>query len=394
SLEVEDPATGVELATSSLVAVVNDRTIRELPLDGRSWTDLAALEPGVAPIQAQPSYTAGNGRGNRWFGSQLAISGARPQQNNYRLDGISINDYSNGGPGSVLGGNLGVDAIQEFSILTANYSAAYGKASGGVINATTRSGSNAVHGSVYEFLRNSALDARNFFDKTSPPPFRRNQFGASAGGPLIKDRTFAFGDYEAIRQSTGVTNVVTVPSAAARSGILSTGTVTVDPAVARYFAFYPLPNGGLLGNGDTSVFTFEGQRVTNEDFFTARGDHRLSDRDSMFATYRFDNAQFTSPDNLDTELMGSSTRLQTAVVEENHTFSPALLNSVRFGMNRVAAHNAESVKALIPEAADPSFGAVPGRTAASVIVPGLSSFSGGLGGAGEFLFHYTSFQVY
>ena len=114
----------------------------------------------------------------------------------------------------------------------------------------------------------------------------------------------------------------------------------------------------------------------------------------MFATYRFDNAQFTSPDNLDTELIGSSTRLQTVVLEENHIFNPALLNSVRFGMNRVAAHNAESVKALIPEAADTSLGAVPGRTAASVMVPGLSPFSGGMGGAGAFLFHYTSFQVY
>jgi hypothetical protein len=136
TMEVEGPAAGIGLATSALGAVVNQRTIEELPLNGRSWTDLAALEPGVAPIEAQPSYTSGNSRGNRGFGAQMAISGARPQQNNYRLDGISINDYSNGGPGSVLGGNLGVDGIQEFSVFTGNYSAAYGKVSGGVINAT------------------------------------------------------------------------------------------------------------------------------------------------------------------------------------------------------------------------------------------------------------------
>src|SRR5262249_20173537 len=209
-VEVTTEASAVQLASSEISAVVNATTVRELPLNGRSWTDLATLQAGVEAIQTQPSFETGADRGNRGFGQQLAISGARPQQNNYRLDGASMNDYANGGPGSVLGGNLGVDAIQEFSILTATYPAAYGKASGGVINATTRSGSNAVHGSVYEFLRNSALDARNFFDKTSPPPFRRNQFGASAGGPLIKDRTFAFGDYEAIRQSTGLTNVVTL----------------------------------------------------------------------------------------------------------------------------------------------------------------------------------------
>ena len=126
TIEVHGPADGIASATSVLGAVVNQKTIVELPLNGRSWTDLAALEPGVVPIEAQTPYAAGNGRGNRGFGSQLAISGARPQQNNYRLDGISINDYSNGGPGSVLGGNLGVDAIQEFSIFTGNYSASYG----------------------------------------------------------------------------------------------------------------------------------------------------------------------------------------------------------------------------------------------------------------------------
>ena len=121
----------------------------------------------------------------------MTISGARPQQNNYRLDGISMNDYANGGPGSVLGGNLGVDAIQEFSVLTTNYSAEYGKTAGGVVNAVTRSGTDQFHGSAYEFLRNSALDARNFFDGPVIPEFRRNQFGASAGAPS-KDHHFHF----------------------------------------------------------------------------------------------------------------------------------------------------------------------------------------------------------
>src|SRR5215468_5884612 len=189
-VEVSTEAPAVQLASSDISAVVTPSTMRELPLNGRSWTDLAALQLGVDTIQTQPTFATGADRGNRGFGQQLTISGARPQQNNYRLDGVSLNDYANGAPGSVLGGNLGVDAIQEFSVLTSNYSAEYGKTSGGVVNAITRSGTNQFHGSAYEFLRNSALDARNFFDGAKVPAFKRNQFGASGGGPLRKDRTF------------------------------------------------------------------------------------------------------------------------------------------------------------------------------------------------------------
>src|SRR5579872_6024518 len=216
---VTGEAPEVQLASSSIGAVLNSTTVRELPLNGRSWTDLATLQPGVGAVQTQAPYATGALRGNRGFGNQISVAGARPQQNNYRLDGISINDYANGGPGSIIGGNLGVDAILEFSVLTSNPSAEYGRASGGVVNAITRSGTNQFHGGAYEFLRNSSLDARNFFDG-SIPPFRRNQFGADAGGPIRKDKVFVFGDYEAVRQSLGVTNVNTVPSAAARGGTL------------------------------------------------------------------------------------------------------------------------------------------------------------------------------
>src|SRR5579859_3768350 len=192
SVEVTTEAPTVQLTSSDISATVNATTVRELPLNGRSWTDLAALQPGVDTIQTQPSFATGADRGNRGFGQQLTISGARPQQNNYRLDGISLNDYANGAPGSVLGGNLGVDAIQEFSVLTSNYSAEYGKTSGGVVNAVSRSGTNGFHGSAYEFLRNSALDARNFFEPadTQKASFKRNQFGGDIGGPIIPNRTF------------------------------------------------------------------------------------------------------------------------------------------------------------------------------------------------------------
>src|SRR6202521_4315337 len=221
-VQVQTEAPDVQLATSDISAVVNATTVRELPLNGRSWTDLATLQPGVNRILTQPDFAAGTDRGNHGFGQQLTISGARPQQNNYRLDGVSLNDYANGAPGSVLGGSLGVDAIQEFSVLTSNYSAEYGKTSGGVVNAITRSGTNQIHGSAYEFLRNSKLDAKNYFDDpTTPiPSFKRNQFGGTLGGPIVKDHTFFFVDFEGIRQSKGITTVATVPSAAARGGTL------------------------------------------------------------------------------------------------------------------------------------------------------------------------------
>src|SRR6202049_4266272 len=259
-VEVSTDAPTVQLTSSEISATVNATTVRELPLNGRSWTDLAALQPGVSTIQNQPSFSSGSGRGNRGFGQQLSISGARSQQNNYRLDGISLNDYANGAPGSVLGGNLGVDAIQEFSVLTSNYSAEYGKTSGGVVNAVTRSGTNSFHGSAYEFLRNSKLDAANFFERGQRSPFKRNQFGGGIGGPIFKDRTFFFVDYEGIRLSKGVPNLDTVPSPEARGGLLHydpkvgppsgcapvTGTtnqctVTVDSAVQKYLALYPVP---------------------------------------------------------------------------------------------------------------------------------------------------------
>ena len=252
-IEVSGTPPAIQLASSTLEATENSTTVRELPLNGRDWTTLAQLQPGVTGVYQYPLGLS-NQRANRGLGTQLSIGGTRPQGNNYRLDGISINDYSNGGPGSVLGVLLGVEAVQEFSVVTNSAPASYGRTSGGVINSITRSGTNELHGSAYEFLRNSALDARNFFDTTSsPPPFRRNQFGADAGGPIIKSKLFVFGDYEGIRQLLSTTTVDIVPSAAARTGNLTSGTVSVDPRVEPYLALYPLPNGPV--EGDTGNFT-------------------------------------------------------------------------------------------------------------------------------------------
>jgi hypothetical protein len=398
-VEVTAEAPSVQLASSDISATVEATTVRELPLNGRSWTDLAALQPGVDTIQTQPSFSTGADRGNRGFGQQLTISGARPQQNNYRLDGISLNDYANGAPGSVLGGSLGVDAIQEFSVLTSNYSAEYGKTSGGVINAITRSGTGTFHGSVYEFLRNSALDARNFFDGPQIPSFKRNQFGGSIGGPIIPQRTFFFFDYEGVRQSKGITAVTTVPSLDARNGLIHDKdgnpiTVTIDPSAQKFLAFYHLPNGPITDNPDIAQYRFSGQQAVSENFYTTRIDHKLSQKDNISGTYLFDKTPYTSPDGVNDVQLTTKSARQIAALEETHIFKPTLANTARFGYNYENVDNNQGAAALVPEAGDTSFGAFPGRTAPQLFVGGLTTFLGGVGGEAAYFYHWNTFQLY
>src|ERR1700676_4272898 len=220
-IQVTGEAPAVQLASSTISGVVSETAVVQLPLNGRDWTQLATLQAGVNSVGQIQANTGTKDRARRGYGLQMTISGSRPTQNNYRIDGISVNDYSNGGPGSVEGSTLGVDAVQEFSVLTSNYSAEYGRTSGGVINALTKSGTKYFHCRVKEFLRKSALDTRNYFDPVGKvPAFRRNQFGASLGGPIWKDHTFFFADYEGLRQNQGITSVDSVPSLAARQGIL------------------------------------------------------------------------------------------------------------------------------------------------------------------------------
>jgi hypothetical protein len=398
---VQSEVPAVQLSTSDISAVVNATTVRELPLNGRSWTDLAQLQPGVNAIHTQPDFSAGTDRGNRGFGQQLTISGARPQQNNYRLDGVSLNDYANGAPGSVLGGNLGVDAIEEFSVLTSNYEADYGKTSGGVVNAITRSGTNQIHGSAYEFLRNSKLDAKNYFDVGNIPPFKRNQFGGTIGGPIVKGHTFFFADYEGIRQSKGITTVATVPSLNARAGILSSGNVTVDPNAAAYLTFWHVPdaNSPVLADGDLGQYTFAGQQIVNENFLTVRGDHKFSNNDSLFGTYMYDKTPYSSPDGLNNVRFTTLTARQFVAIEETHLFTPRFANSVRIGGNHETVDNNQSLKAINPDAARTDLGvggaAFAGRTAAQVFIDGgTTAFTGGIGGSPTYYYHWNSAQAY
>ena len=390
-VEVSDLPPDLQLETSTISGVQDSKTIVELPLNGRSWTDLAQLQPGVAAIRdmAPVSSTDRLGRG---FGVELSVSGGRPQQNNYLLNGISINDYTNQAPGSILGGNLGADAVAEFNVLTVNQPAEYGRTSGGVISGINRSGTNHFHGSAYEFLRNSKLDARNYFDPPTIAPFRRNQFGVSAGGPIIKDRTFIFGDYEGLRQSLGLSMVDNVPSLAARAGQLSTGNVTVDPFVKPYLAFYPLPNGAV--SGDTGIYSFSGSAITTENYFTTRVDHHFSDKDSLAGSYMFDNSPSSQNDEFNNKLIFTKTKRQLVSLEENHSFKSSLMNSFRLGYHREYAAAPSGSKAINPLAADTSLGYVPGDTVGFIGVPGLTFFTGGLSTQAPAEYNWNSWQVY
>ena len=392
SVQVQSAAPTLETSNATLSGVVNGQTIRELPLNARDWTQLAALEPGVAQIRTQTTPADFLIRGNRGLGTQLTVSGGRPQQNNYRIDGISINDYSNGGPGSALGVDLGVDAIQEFSVVTANAGADYGKTSGGVVNAITRQGTNTLHGSVYEFLRNSALDARNYFDPPAIPPFRRDQFGAALGGPIRKDGTFFFADYEGLRQDQSVTQLAVVPTQAARNGQLVTGNVTVSPLVQPYLALYPLPTSNI--NGDTGTFTSVTQQIGNENLFVTRIDHEFSPTDLLHGTYVFDDSTLTAPDLFQTVKSGTSTRRQLATAEYTKTLSPAFVSTFRVGFSRVRADVMKPIKTLVPFAGDPSNGFVPGIPVGFIGVTGLSNYTGGPGAGGEVNFGFNSMQAY
>ncbi len=395
TVEVTATPPAVEAATSSVSAVVGGTTVRQLPLNGRDWTSLASLEPGVSVVRTQNGANQLTiNRTNRGLGTQMTINGNRPQQNNYRLDGVSVNDQLGGSPGSSLGQTIGVDAIQEFSVVSTDAPADYGKNAGAVVNAVTRSGSNDVHGSAFEFLRNSALDARNFFDVSAPPPFKRNQFGGSVGLPIVKNKTFFFVDYEGLRQSLGTSNVISVPSAAARSGHLSSGrTVTVNPKATLYLnSFYPLPNGPT--SGDIGTYSFSTQLISSENFITSRLDQHFSDKDDLHGVFLWDNSQTSGPDAFDAVDLGIISQRRTAQVEESHIFSPAVINIARLGFNRSISSALDSLGAINPAAADPALGFVPGRDVGSILIGGVTTFSGGVGAAGQYIYHYNSYQAY
>ncbi|MGB9069041.1 MAG: TonB-dependent receptor [Candidatus Acidiferrales bacterium] len=399
-VNVTAEAEQVQLATSTISGEVDSTTMRELPLNGRDWSALALLQAGVLSVRTQAPTTGLGDRSGRGFGNQLTDAGHRPQENSYRIDGINVNDMSNSSPGSVLGAQLGVDAIQEFSVLIANYTAEYGRTSGAVINAVLKSGSNSFHGDAFGFLRDKNLDARNFFDPPAIPPFHRNQFGGSLGGPIKKDRTFFFANYEGIRQGRSLSEINVVPSMAARNGILCSLCATpdilkddpvsindpngVDPAtgidalVFPFLALYPVP-AGSFGNGDVgNVITTPLQPYT-ENYVSVRVDHTFSEKDNLSAVYFFDRSVENTPDSLLLTTSKLQSSRQMVGLEETHTFSPTFVNAARFGFSRSAELDNVGGQILNPLAGDPSLGIGDGLGAPEISISGgLTTMLGGL----------------
>jgi hypothetical protein len=413
TVTVEGTAPTVELTSATLSAQVNATTVRELPLNGRDWTQLATLEPGVNTVRVQASTSSPTtNRANRGFGNQLTDSGHSPYENSYRVNGININDYTNGSPGSVIGANLGTDAIQEFSVLTTDYTAEYGRTSGAVINSITKSGANDFHGTLFGFLRNASLDAKNYFDsRTKPiPPFERYQYGGSIGGPIIKDKTFFFGAYEGVEQHRSNTTTIVVPSAQARGGTFCkpvspqtnppTFTCTnfgVSSAVQPYLAFWPVaPSGASTSpDGNTQTFSTNGLLNLKENYATARVDHHFSENDTLSGSWMFDRGPYTQPDPLLNVTSSLFSFRQMYEVEETHTFSSSLVNAARFGYNRSHGINGGIVGPINAIAGNSTLGVRPGLNA-----PIIAFSNGGItptasvGSASQNLLVANSFQFY
>ena len=370
----------IDTTSANVGNLVDNQTISDLPLNGRDFMQLAALQEGiVSPASGTRSRTGD-------AGVKISVSGTRPNQTAILLDGTDIKNHYGNIPGSVAGTLTGVDTVREFRVITNVYSAEYGRFTGGVISAVTKSGTNEIHGTVFEYLRNSALDTRNFFDAEEVPPFRRNQFGFTLGGPIQRDESFYFGSYEGLRERLTTSFISIFPNQNAHNGLLpnvrSRGSflceetqalcdVGVDPLVQPYMDLFPLPNG--LDNGDgTGQFRFDNPQPTDQDYFVAKFDHQLSDSDNIFVRYTLDDS--TSTNLTETYIYGIDARQrnQYTTIEEKHIFSPSLLNEFRFAYNRSSSVDEDLEHVPI----DSSLWFVPDRFAMGVlqIRGGMSQF--------------------
>jgi hypothetical protein len=374
--------TGAELVdtrSSSLSSVMENVAIRELPLNGRDFAQLALLQPGV-----EPSLRSSDSGGP---GTKLVIEGNRPSQVSFLMDGSDINDASNNTPGSAAGFLLGVDTLQEFRVVTNAFSAEYGRASGGVISTVTKAGTNHLHGTLFEFVRDSDFDARNYFDsKTAPiPPFKRNQFGVEADGPVIRNKTFFLGSFETVRQRLGVTTVSVVPDANARLGIIpGQPKIDVNPSVPGYLALVPLPSGQAFADG-TGQYSSAASQATNESFFAGRLDHRLSDGTMLFARFTYDTAIGSVPDGFKVSRADSQSLNHYLTLGATHTFRDRLLNTVRISNNR--SYSANTISYLRP--IDSSLSFLPGDPLGQISVTGFFSL-----GPSRFNPSFSTFNLY
>src|SRR5437660_8730325 len=331
SVEVSAYSTIVAVTNEDVSGLVGEREVKDLPLDGRSYDQLLTLNPGIVNYASQRA--GGIGTSNSVLGNMFAASGRRPQENLYLLNGVEFTSASeiNNTPGGVSGQLLGVDSVREFSVVKDTYGAEYGKRPGAQVNIVTSSGSNSLHGNAYEFLRNSALDARNFFDHGGIPKFQRNEFGGSLGGPLKKDKTFLFGNYEGFRQNLGLSDLSLVPDGPSRASAVA----SIQPLLA----LWPVPNGPELLNADgtpsgiAEAFSNPVQHI-REDFGTARLDQNFTQNDSLAAVYTVDDSAAHSPANNPLTFVDVTLREQVVSLSETHIFSPRLINKATFGFSR------------------------------------------------------------
>ena len=328
---IEDVVVGVtplvNTASSELSYLVGTNTIEQLPLNGRNYTDLALLQPGVL------SFPHRDGGSVVAHGLGISINGQDPRSNVYLLDGTLQNDFTNGPAGSAAGTALGMDTIREFRVQANAYSAEFGRNSGGQVNVLTKSGTNQFSGSAFQFHRNDAFDARNFFDVDEKPDFRRNQFGGTLGGPITANRTFFFVGYEALIERLGRTISTVVPDDNARLGILPTGTIPVNPAVAPYLAEFPRANGPSLGQG-LAVFNFPFNQTLDQHFVQGRIDYNFAAGRQLFARYTLDDTAQFLPTDYPQFPREFFSRNQFFTSEYRHVFSPSTLTTARVGFSR------------------------------------------------------------
>src|SRR5216684_6258311 len=360
----------VGTTANDISGLVGEQQVKQLPLNGRSYDLLLPLNPGIVNFTSQK--TGGTGISNSTTANNFAVSGNRPQQNLFLLNGVEYTGAAenNMQPGGTSGMLLGVDAVRELNVLRDSYSAELGKRPGAQVIIVTRSGSNRWHGAAFEFLRNSALDAPNFFDQGSAPPFQRNQFGSSLGGPLRKDQTFLFGSYEGFRQNLHQTSVAFVPGLAARA--------TAAPSVQPLLNLWPAPPPGtpeLTVPGQTfgisQIFSSPLQTI-REDFGTTRLDHIFSQRDSLAAVYTVDDGSdvtATPANPYSSDLL--TLREQVLSLEETHIVSPSILNTARFGFSRAGYFFTGEPTPGTPAASVPGF--LLGHPVGAVVVGGSTA---------------------
>jgi hypothetical protein len=355
----------VNATTEDISGIVVEQQIKDLPLNGRSYDELMTLNPGV--INFTSEKTGGIGISNSTVGNMFSVAGNRPQQNLFLLNGVEYTGAAenNMQPGGTSQQLLGIDAVREFNVLRDTYGAQYGKRPGAQVIIVTQSGTNQWHGSAFEFLRNNALDARNFFDAgNSAPPFRRNQFGGSAGGPVHKNKSFLFVNYEGFRQALHQTSAAFVPDGASRAA----AAVAVQPLLN----LWPVaPSGAPDFNGIAEVFSSPSQTI-REDFGTARFDHVFSEKDSAYAVYTVDDSASLTATPLDPfSTDAESLREQVLSLQETHVFSPVLLNTARLGFSRAGYFYTGKPTPGTPAASVPGF--VDGNPVGAVVVGGSSA---------------------